>query len=221
MTPASSLRTQLRMSQPAWEHRARDHSTPEHRTWSRRMRPVPRPKRAPPGPRRPPRSPALAHHLRLTLLPQVGTHCAPHAFKIHLDAARAPSITFHELRSKPVFAGKAAPQPRQSVGDRSQHLPHPRHHQAETAVHQGPSRFPAQGSSADISGLPDLGLLSPFYQGGGNRVRTGTLARPGSSRGSGVIHLTSAGLVGTSGFALFFSKALPVGSHPTGKNIYI
>ena len=44
----------------------------------------------------------------------------------------------------------------------------------------------AKPSAKDISGLPDCGLLSPFYQGGGNRDRTGTTAHPDSTPGSSI-----------------------------------
>lgn len=48
----------------------------------------------------------LAHDLCFLLGPQVVTHCAPHAFKIHLHSARTPVRTFHKLHRKPVFGRK-------------------------------------------------------------------------------------------------------------------
>ena len=229
----------------SWEWASRRGSTAPGTTPPQNSAPGPeewgrRPGRSGPlrGPRRPPRSPAPAHHLRVTLAPQVVTHRAPHAFKIHLDAASAPSLTFHELHSEPVFGRKAVPQspPKRwwPTGANISLTPViSRQKLLFIRCHPG-SWHGAKPFAADISGLPDRGLLSPFYQGGGNRDRTGTTAHPDSSRGppSGCYRVLSYGW----GHPLDFGW--PRGEHlallcsfqnhfpfdppiPTGKNIYI
>ena len=200
MTPASSLRTQLWMSQPAWEHRARDrplHPRAPHLVQknaagalaeagpSGAETAAPQPSAGtPPAPNSPP----TGRH----------TPCAPRL----QNTPRRGQSTFHYL---PRAAQQASlcekgspPAPAKALVTGVSISLTPvitRQKLLSIKGHPG-SQHRAKPSSADISGLPDLGLLSPFYQGGGNRVRTGTLARPGSSRGSGVIHLTAAGLVG-------------------------
>jgi len=237
MTPASSPGAQLRMSQPAWEHCTKHDSTPEHRPWSRRMGPAPRPKRAPPGaetaaPQPSAGTPPARHsrptgrHTPCTTRLQNTPRCGQRTFPNLPRVAQRASLW--EKGSPPVPAKALVTGANISltpVISRQKLL--------FIRCHPG-SWHGAKPFAADISGLPDRGLLSPFYQGGGNRDRTGTTAHPDSSRGppSGCYRVLSYGW----GHPLDFGW--PRGEHlallcsfqnhfpfdppiPTGKNIYI